>query len=202
MSSHFFFDCQPAQRCINFNELFKNQPLVLLIFFIDFLVLISLISALIFIFSFLLFTLDLMHSSFSTFPKWNIRLLILNLFSSNICIHCYKFPSKHGFHYIPQFLFCLFFRAAPEAYGGSQARGPIGATAASLCHNHSNVGSEPCLPPTPELRATPDLETTERGQGSNLHPHESQSGSLTPESRQELQILISCIFIFTQSKYF
>ena len=27
------------------------------------------------------------------------------------------------------------FRAAPAAYGGSQARGRIGATAASLCHS-------------------------------------------------------------------
>ena len=32
-------------------------------------------------------------------------------------------------------VFCLF-RAAPTAHGGSQARGPIGATAASLCHSH------------------------------------------------------------------
>ena len=28
------------------------------------------------------------------------------------------------------------------AHGGSQARGHIGATAASLCHSHSNAGSE------------------------------------------------------------
>ena len=32
----------------------------------------------------------------------------------------------------------LLFRAAPEAHGGSQARGQIGATAAGLCHSHSN----------------------------------------------------------------
>ena len=36
----------------------------------------------------------------------------------------------------------LLFRAALEAYGGSQARGPIGAEAASLCHSRSNTGSE------------------------------------------------------------
>ena len=42
------------------------------------------------------------------------------------------------------FVFCLF-RVEPEAYGGSQSRGLIGATAASLCHSHSNVGSEPRL---------------------------------------------------------
>ena len=32
----------------------------------------------------------------------------------------------------------LLFRAVPKAYGGSQARGWIRATAASLCHSHSN----------------------------------------------------------------
>ena len=33
------------------------------------------------------------------------------------------------------------FRVTPEAYGGSQARDQIGATAASLHHSHSNAGS-------------------------------------------------------------
>ena len=37
--------------------------------------------------------------------------------------------------------FYLLFRAVPVAYGGSQARGPIGAVAAGLHHSHSNVGS-------------------------------------------------------------
>ena len=41
--------------------------------------------------------------------------------------------------------FVCFFRAAPEAYGGPQARGQIRATAASLCHSHSNARSEPHL---------------------------------------------------------
>ena len=54
------------------------------------------------------------------------------------------------------FFFLLFFRAVPVAHGGSQARGPIGATAASLHHSHSNAGSEPHLRPTPQLTATPD----------------------------------------------
>ena len=39
------------------------------------------------------------------------------------------------------------FRAAPTAHGSSQARDGIGAVAASLCHSHSNVGSDPCLDP-------------------------------------------------------
>ena len=50
--------------------------------------------------------------------------------------------------------FFLFFRAKPMAYGGSQARGPIRATAAGLCHG--NARSKPCLQPTPQLTATPD----------------------------------------------
>ena len=43
------------------------------------------------------------------------------------------------------FFFFLLFKAAPAAYGCSQARGRIGATAASLHHNQSNAGSEPSL---------------------------------------------------------
>ena len=46
--------------------------------------------------------------------------------------------------------------AAPTAYGGSQARGLIGAVAAGLRQSHSNMGSEPPLRPTPQLMATPD----------------------------------------------
>ena len=56
------------------------------------------------------------------------------------------------------FIFCLFAfsRAAPVAYGGSQARGRIGAVATSLRQSHSNAGSEPRLQLTPQLTATPD----------------------------------------------
>ena len=39
---------------------------------------------------------------------------------------------------------------------GSQARGLIGATAASLHQSHSNTGSEPFLQPIPQLTATSD----------------------------------------------
>ena len=51
--------------------------------------------------------------------------------------------------------FCLF-RATPIAYGGSQARGPVRAVAAILCQDHSNLGSKPCMQPTPQLMASPD----------------------------------------------
>ena len=46
--------------------------------------------------------------------------------------------------------------AAPAAYGGSQARGQIGAVAASLRNSHSNAGSEPHLQTTPQLMVAPD----------------------------------------------
>ena len=53
-------------------------------------------------------------------------------------------------------VFLLFLWATSAAYGGSQARGLIGAVAAGLRQSHSNVGSEPHLQPTPQLMATPD----------------------------------------------
>ena len=64
--------------------------------------------------------------------------------------------------------FFLFFKGYNTAHGGSQARSPIGATAASLGHSHSNARSQLHLRPTPQLMAMPDPE---RGQGSNPHPH-------------------------------
>ena len=65
----------------------------------------------------------------------------------------------------------LLFRAALAAYGSSQDRGQIGATAAGLHHSHSHAGSEQHLWPTPQLMATPDPQPTEGGQGSNPRPH-------------------------------
>ena len=70
------------------------------------------------------------------------------------------------------FVFCLF-RAAPAAHGGSQARGPLGAVASRLHHDHSNEESEPHLRPTPQPTATPDPQPTERGQGLNPQAHGS-----------------------------
>ena len=57
--------------------------------------------------------------------------------------------------FIFYFLFLLF-RTAPGAYGSSQARGRMEATAAGLLHSHSNIRSELHLQPTPQLTATPD----------------------------------------------
>ena len=53
------------------------------------------------------------------------------------------------------FLF-FFFRAAPTAYGGSQAMGLVRAVATSLRQSHSHSGSEPFLQPTPQLMARSD----------------------------------------------
>ena len=52
--------------------------------------------------------------------------------------------------------FCCLFRAIPETYGGSQARGWIGTVASGLHHSHSTAESEPHLQPTPQLTAMPD----------------------------------------------
>ena len=43
------------------------------------------------------------------------------------------------------FFFLSFPRATPAAYGGSQARGLIGAVVTGLCQSHSNSGSKPPL---------------------------------------------------------
>ena len=42
------------------------------------------------------------------------------------------------------------------AYGGSQARGLIGAVAGGLRHSHSNARFEPRLQPIPQLMAMLD----------------------------------------------
>ena len=50
-------------------------------------------------------------------------------------------PISYSFFFSFVFFFVLF-RASPLAYGGSQARGLIRGTAASLHHSHSNAGSQ------------------------------------------------------------
>lgn len=54
------------------------------------------------------------------------------------------------------FVFLPFLGPLPWACGGSQARSLIGAVATGLRHSHSNVGSKPCLRPTPQLIAMLD----------------------------------------------
>ena len=59
------------------------------------------------------------------------------------------------------------------AYGGSQARGQIGATAAGLRQSYSNAGSKLQLQPTLQLMAMLDPQPAEQGQGLNPQPHGS-----------------------------
>ena len=88
-----------------------------------------------------------------THSMWNFSDLGLNL-----CLHsnlsCSKLDSFFFFSFFFSF-FCIF-RAAPAAYGASQARGWIRAVAAGLHHSHSNAGSKPHLRPIQQLTAKPD----------------------------------------------
>ena len=84
------------------------------------------------------------------------------------------------------FYFICLFRVTLMAYGGSQARGWIRATASGLHHSHSNMGSKSHLWLTAQPMAMPDSQPTEQGQESNLRPHGCQSGSLSIEPRWEL----------------
>ena len=76
----------------------------------------------------------------------------------------YQKNANQNYHEVPHhtnqnghlFFFSFFPRAAPTAYGSSQARGLNGAASASLHQSHSNQGSEPCLRPTPQLTAMLD----------------------------------------------
>ena len=92
--------------------------------------------------------------------------------------------------FIYLFIYLAFFRATPAAYGGFQARGLIGAVAASLHQSHSNSGSEPHLRPTPQVTATLDPSPTEQGQGSNPPPRGSSSDSFLLRHDRNAIILI------------
>ena len=83
--------------------------------------------------------------------KFKLQNIILILF---LCIlfRIGLSPNSFFFFFFFFFFFCLF-RASHSAYGGSQARDQIRATAASLYHSHSNIGSEPYLQTTPQLKA-------------------------------------------------
>ena len=90
-----------------------------------------------------------------------LMILILPIQEHGISFHFFEFIILFYIFILYFILFIylfLLFRAAPVAYGCSQARGQIGAAAAGLCHSHSNPGSDsdPCLRPTPQLMATLD----------------------------------------------
>ena len=68
----------------------------------------------------------------------NIKITVFDDYFS--CV--FKFPTCLYIYFL-SFVF-FFFRAELVAYGGSQARSQIGATAAGLQHSHSNARSGPC----------------------------------------------------------
>ena len=99
---------------------------------------------------------------------WSVQCWI-SLSQNEISSYLYFCSISHTGHIIYLFaLFFFFLKAAPEAYGSSQARGQNRAAAASLHHSHSHARSKPHLRPTPQFTATPDPWPTERGQGSIL----------------------------------
>ena len=65
--------------------------------------------------------------------------MLKTLFVFSVCLFVFVFLGPHPGH-----------AEVPRLGGG------IGATAAGLCHSHSNAGSELCLPPIPQLTATTD----------------------------------------------
>ena len=87
--------------------------------------------------SVVLIGISLMTNDVNTFSctYWPFAYLWRNVYL-NLCPFCFIF---------------LPFRAVPAAYGGSQARGWIGAAAASLHHSNSNARSEPSLQAIPQL---------------------------------------------------
>ena len=60
----------------------------------------------------------------------------------SINIFLYILPYKCFFLFFIFLTFLPLLRAVPTAYGGSQARGLIGAVAAGLSHSHSSSGYE------------------------------------------------------------
>ena len=94
------------------------------------------------------FKCHLLHKDFPGSSSPSIQAEVMPPFSE-----CRILPGqilKGGLSIVFVVFFCLF-RAAPSAYGGSQARGPIGAVATDLHQSRSDARSEPHLRPTPQL---------------------------------------------------
>ena len=71
------------------------------------------------------------------------------------------------------FLFFFFFRAAPVTYGGSQAGGPIGATASGPMSQPEQRGFRASSVTYTTAHRNARSLSTERGQDSNPHPYGS-----------------------------
>ena len=102
--------------------------------------------------------LNLNNYIFFQFYTWGI--VEWTLFNSWCTTEQFDIFTKYT-SYIVIIKYCFFLgggllRAAPVAYGSSQARGQIGATAAGLCHSHSNTEPELHLWPMLKLAVMPD----------------------------------------------
>ena len=100
------------------------------------------------------------------------------LFPAFICRHISDNHSFLSFPFLSFHSISFLFRATPVASISSLARGLFWATAASIHHSHSNLGSEPLPQPTAQLMAMLDPKPTNWVQGLNLHPHGYWLGSL------------------------
>ena len=69
-----------------------------------------------------------------------------------------------------EFFFCLLFFLGPhpQQYGGSKAKGRIGAVVASLCQSHSNARAKPRLQPIPQLTARLDPQSLSEARDRNF----------------------------------
>ena len=93
----------------------------------------------------------------------------------------------------------MLFRATPTAYGGSQARGLIGATAAGLCQSHRNSGpSCVCyLHHSSQQRGILNALSEARDQTQNLMVP-SRIVSTAPQQEPQLSVILNEVF----KKYF
>ena len=98
----------------------------------------------------------------------------------------FKKPFISTYSFFVCFCFC-FFKAAPMAYGNSQARGRIGTAAAGLHHSHSNARSKLHLQPTPHLnqhRWIPDPLSKARDWTLDTYSYTNDHNSLTASISQ------------------
>ena len=90
--------------------------------------------------------------------KWTLarKLQVCHLISWNLSFYIWANRYKLSEPFKCFLFIFVFSRAAPAVYRSSQARGLLGAVAASLHHSHSKAGSETHLQPIPQLTAMPD----------------------------------------------
>ena len=115
---------------------------------------------------------------------WPCNFTSTNVFLGNIFRDLYLtfvyegvhfYLSYNDFYFIYYYYYFVFLSFLGPLPRHVEVPRQMGAVAAGLHESHSNVGSEPCLQPTPQITAMLDPQPTEQGQGS-----------LTTEPRREL----------------